>query len=685
MVLLAILFHLGYHDLWPWFKPYIDIVYSLGHPVDLYISYQTKSDLFKSIQSQYSGVTFVECSKGMDIGGQLLMTKAAIESNKPYDYVLKLHTKTAIQWRKELVEPICGSVDQIRGILDILNEYPNIGMVGAAKWKRHIDDRNTVQTNKLCDKFDFKIKEFFIGGTMFWLRWSTMLRIVGSRKINLKDEHDLMEPEKPREPSCTHAWERILGIMISSMDQEIRGVGFEIPIDFDYQWYLNTYPDLTNANIRTYEGAVNHWTEHGRREGRMYNAKMANNNKVPMVTPNLKSTDIQTAELLENQSPISNPNENETSDIQTENLVEIVHTETPSESNTPDIQTEKSDIQTKDSVETQLPISKPNEETTPEIQTVKSVEIGQSETEKSNENETTDFVETQLPISKLNEETTLNVQTVKSVEISQAEIENSDENELTDFVETQLPTSKSNEETTPPDMQTVKLVEIAQSETEQPNEETTPDIQTIELVETQLPTPRLNENETKNIRTVNNVEAEPVLIQVEKSNEEMTADIQTEKLQENTEIDGVQMLLENIQNSALTTGGNFQTDKPENIQNSEMNKNQGKSKLIPELNEFDAEFYLSHYVDLRINGIATKEAALNHWNNHGKTEGRCSNRKYVTDTPRDELSWEWYLKFYTDLPKHGVKTRDGAYQHWYKFGKKEGRFPNEALYNKSKL
>ena len=272
MVLLAILFHLGYHDLWSWFKPYIDIVYSLGHPVDLYISYQKKSDLFKSIQSQYPTVTFVECSRGMDIGGQLLMTKAAIESNKPYDYVLKLHTKGNSHWRLDLVDAICGSAERVDKILNIFQENRKIGMIGSAKWKWQ-DDNNRGHVDQLCNKFNFQGERVFIGGTMFWLRWSTMLHIVQSKKMDLKEEHDHMELGKPGEPSLTHAWERVLGIMIRSVDQEIYGIGnVDIPKDFDYQWYVNNHRDLAEAGMKTYDVAIAHWSSFGKAEGRSYKA-----------------------------------------------------------------------------------------------------------------------------------------------------------------------------------------------------------------------------------------------------------------------------------------------------------------------------------------------------------------------------------------------------------------------------
>ena len=39
-------------------------------------------------------------------------------------------------------------------------------------------------------------------------------------------------------------------------------------------------------------------------------------------------------------------------------------------------------------------------------------------------------------------------------------------------------------------------------------------------------------------------------------------------------------------------------------------------------NLFDWEYYLDKYPDLRVNGVHTKEQAINHWNNYGQYEGR---------------------------------------------------------------
>jgi len=78
--------------------------------------------------------------------------------------------------------------------------------------------------------------------------------------------------------------------------------------------------------------------------------------------------------------------------------------------------------------------------------------------------------------------------------------------------------------------------------------------------------------------------------------------------------------------------------------------------------QFDWEFYLDMYPDLRQNGIVTEQQALQHWNNYGKQEGRS----YFFD-------WINYLDFNPDLRQNGIHTETQAIQHWNKYGKHERR------------
>jgi len=111
-----------------------------------------------------------------------------------------------------------------------------------------------------------------------------------------------------------------------------------------------------------------------------------------------------------------------------------------------------------------------------------------------------------------------------------------------------------------------------------------------------------------------------------------------------------------------------------------------------EYDNFDWNNYVSHYEDLRKDNINTKEKAWKHWINHGKKEGRqyfdlsemkkiVSNEikeleKSVTKliTPVDEnFNWKKYVGYYQDLKSDNVDTKEKAWNHWVKYGEKEGR------------
>ena len=92
------------------------------------------------------------------------------------------------------------------------------------------------------------------------------------------------------------------------------------------------------------------------------------------------------------------------------------------------------------------------------------------------------------------------------------------------------------------------------------------------------------------------------------------------------------------------------------------------------INSFDWITYLSNYEDLRKNGIKTKEKAYQHWIKFGKKEGRICNKNNKNNL--NEFNWQFYITKYQDLRENRINTKERAYQHWIKFGKNEGRICN---------
>jgi hypothetical protein len=89
---------------------------------------------------------------------------------------------------------------------------------------------------------------------------------------------------------------------------------------------------------------------------------------------------------------------------------------------------------------------------------------------------------------------------------------------------------------------------------------------------------------------------------------------------------------------------------------------------------FDWKQYIENYTDLKEDGINTREKAFEHWTKYGKKEGR-SFKKLDTNLNDEILNIDWdnYIYSYDDLKESGINTKEKAIEHWIKYGKNEGR------------
>lgn len=231
MVEIAVFFHLGNFSLWNFFLPYILNVQRVAGSFDLYVTYQRTDSVLAEVQSVFPSVILIESINGCDIGGQLLMMKKAIELKKEYDYILKLHTKTNLSWRLDLIDCLCQSENDVRHVCSLFNSLPNVGMIGSSKWLLSLDRINSPLQETICDRLGLQYQgTTFIGGTIFWFRWKPMVKLIQSHNIDLYNEYLMMEPGYliNLEPTVTHSWERILGIMIYNAQLVLFGITDEL-------------------------------------------------------------------------------------------------------------------------------------------------------------------------------------------------------------------------------------------------------------------------------------------------------------------------------------------------------------------------------------------------------------------------------------------------------------------------
>lgn len=184
---------------------------------------------------------------GMDIGGFFAVLPDIQAAG--YELVLKLHSKNSATWRRQLLDPLCGSVKRVQESIKAF-ENTNVGAVGSEVWScsfapDHWAWRcgNIARVEELCQQWGqstYKQKHWqFIGGTMFWMRVSVL-------RSAFQD------------------------MVAAKTIATLNGIN-----DCDTGWYAQFYPDLYKAGVRSKEELLNHWNQYGKAENRAPNGYIA--------------------------------------------------------------------------------------------------------------------------------------------------------------------------------------------------------------------------------------------------------------------------------------------------------------------------------------------------------------------------------------------------------------------------
>jgi lipopolysaccharide biosynthesis protein len=167
----------------------------------------------------------IRAIRGCDTGAFLLQIRAMIQSGKNYHYVLKLHTKSNHpifpHWRENLLDPIAGSREAVKTVFKTFRNKRSAGMIGCRRW-RLSREINFDYFHQICQRYQIHTNGHFIGGTIFWVRFRILRRFF--TKVAIEKEYELCELGKPSEPSYTHAWERIYGLITETSGGEILGI-----------------------------------------------------------------------------------------------------------------------------------------------------------------------------------------------------------------------------------------------------------------------------------------------------------------------------------------------------------------------------------------------------------------------------------------------------------------------------
>ena len=269
---IAIMIHIFNINMFPFFIAYLNDLSQLysDNNFDIYINIVGENspyfgDLEQAIKNHMKTIInpnvyyFVNENRGGDIGGFLLLSKYIIDLNIDYKYVIFVHSKTSLQWRKEL----CRTVFNIR--FETLPKTPDVGLIGAKKWLHRFDPTTQQEEYRrfkyhlvdLCNIYELNCGQSwqFIAGTMFLAHIDIIKYIVSHNisevysKLNKPDSIDInwlkivtdelkKDPKgagndlqyrlkygKPLHPDymIEHTFERIIGLICKNLQLKIVG------------------------------------------------------------------------------------------------------------------------------------------------------------------------------------------------------------------------------------------------------------------------------------------------------------------------------------------------------------------------------------------------------------------------------------------------------------------------------
>lgn len=262
---LAVFLHLYNWKLYDEFVPALTFVRQRDPQADIYISYQYEVGFHSTIKAAWPEAIWVHCDRGADLGGQLKMALAARDRGVTYDYVLKLHSKTSTCWRRELLKPLCGTIEQVDYCLTKFEDDASLGLIMQREWTTGIHDNDLVSLIKTFyqehglpepvmvpadAENDYERlatpsgeRYLFASGTMFWIRWTTLCRMM--TLCDFAQEYSkfgLKHTDTDLASRYIHVWERLSYMLVRDLGYKIIAVGMHYEPEVNIVDYV---PDTT--------------------------------------------------------------------------------------------------------------------------------------------------------------------------------------------------------------------------------------------------------------------------------------------------------------------------------------------------------------------------------------------------------------------------------------------------------
>jgi len=239
---IAVLVHIYYDNL---VGEMINYLAKFPYEFDLYVSFSSDTYPESSLNVEHnmnavkaafpSSYLCVVPNKGKDIGGKLVLLKHIFEEGITYDYLVFVHDKQSFhmadrdkanRWRSELLGAVLAP-GNVNRILTAFEKNPTIGMCGGRvidglmqpTVAGHPGNYPLIRSTYESLFGSLPHTSAFIGGTMFWVRFSLFKKALTPDRIDRILSQ--LESGNVIEPSVTHAVERIFGIITTAHQYRI--------------------------------------------------------------------------------------------------------------------------------------------------------------------------------------------------------------------------------------------------------------------------------------------------------------------------------------------------------------------------------------------------------------------------------------------------------------------------------
>lgn len=246
---IAVLMHVHYPEL---VEELVDQINNIPVPFDFIVTNSSGQDIDSALWRRLDNLrNLIELpveNRGRDILPMLMVVNAGLLDH--YDLVLKVHTKKSIwrathelegsgeQWRQQLLNSLCGSLENVSRVLGAFHSTRSIGVLteGESILGDEYWGSNKNCTRRLARRLELALPKDirFASGSMYWVRGFILQ---GLRALRLTAA-DFPSEGGQTDGTTAHAVERLLGVL--THEAGLRTVGHN-DVDSDQHSDVEVY------------------------------------------------------------------------------------------------------------------------------------------------------------------------------------------------------------------------------------------------------------------------------------------------------------------------------------------------------------------------------------------------------------------------------------------------------------